>query len=329
MKETESLKQDFNTEIENILDQNQLDILRSQYLGKKGKLKDYFQNIGNLSVEEKKEIGKRINELKDYFTQKLEDQKQNIILKEINKQDQHPKIDVSLTVNRQVGYSNPLEVIRNEVLQFFNQIGFMTVEGNEIEEDYYNFTALNIPEGHPARDSQDSFYLSHGKMLRTQTSPIQIRTMENLKPPIAIVSPGRVFRRDTVDASHSPVFHQIEGLYVNKNVTFADLKGILTKFCHFIFGNKKIRFRPDYFPFTEPSCEISIYYPEIVGGDGWLEILGAGIVNPLVLQNVNVDDKKYSGFAFGVGIERIAMLKYGIEDIRHFYQNDLNFLKQF
>lgn len=324
-----SLKKEFSRQLLEVDHQNKLDVLRSNYLGKKGKLKKFFQDIANLSVEQKKQVGQQINELKNYLSEQLEQKKQEIILREINLQDQHDKIDVSLTSKKQVGANHPLEVIRSEVLQFFNQIGFMTVEGDEIEEDYYNFTALNIPEGHPARDSQDSFYLSNGKMLRTQTSPIQIRVMQNLKPPIAIVSPGRVFRRDTVDASHSPIFHQIEGLYVNEDVTFSDLKGILTKFCHSIFGDRKIRFRPDYFPFTEPSSEISIYYPEIVGGDGWLEILGAGIVNPLVLQNVGIDDKKYSGFAFGVGIERIAMLKYGIEDIRLFYQNDLEFLKQF
>ena len=207
-------------------------------------------------------------------------------------------------------------------------MGFLTVEGNEIEHEDYNFTALNIPDGHPAREDQDSFYLDSPYLLRTQTSPIQIRMMEKLSPPIAIVSPGKVFRRDTIDASHSNTFHQIEGLFVDKEVSFADLKGLLFSFCREMFGDLKIRFRPDYFPFTEPSCEISISSPQLAG-EKWLEILGAGMVNPLVLKNVNIDPEKYSGFAFGLGIERIAMLKYGIDDIRLFYENDFEFLKHF
>ena len=235
------------------------------------------------------------------------------------------KIDINFTGKKnQIGQTHPLVTIRNEVLRFFNQMGFVTITGPEIETDYYNFQALNIAEGHPARDTQDSFYLKGNKLLRTQTSPMQIRIMEKNQPPLAIVSPGRVFRRDTLDATHSFCFHQVEGLLVDKKVNFCHLKGVLSLFCKKFFGKKlKIRFRPDYFPFTEPSCEIAIQYPD--RDDDWLEILGAGMVNPLVLKNCNIDPNAYNGFAFGLGLERIAMLIYGIKDIRLFYENNFSF----
>ncbi len=302
-----------------------LEELKVEYLGKKGKVTSYLKKIGSLAAEQRKEVGQVINQVKResevFIKEKLEKFSNSDLLDK--------KIDIHLSGKKnQLGRTHPLTITKNKVLEFFNQMGFITVEGPEIETDYYNFEALNIPKGHPARDNHDSFYLKGNNLLRTQTSPVQIRVMEEVKPPLAIVSPGRVFRRDTLDATHSFCFNQIEGLLVDEKVTFSDLKGVLTLFCKTFFGDAlEVRFRPDYFPFTEPSCEIAIKYPD--KKDGWLEILGAGMVNPLVLENCKIDPKKYSGFAFGLGVERIAMLTYGIKDIRLFYENDFSFLEQF
>ena len=313
----------------------ELEKTRVKYLGKKGSINQLNSLLKEMSLEEKKAFGRELNLLKNEITENINNKKENYLLQD---EDDFNPIDIQLPGRRQrVGKAHPLFVIQNEILTKFNSMGFVSVEGPEIEKEYYNFEALNISENHPARDSQDSFYLLDDYLLRTQTSPVQIRTMEKYPLPLAIVSPGRVFRRDTPDASHNPVFHQIEGLYVNQGVNFTHLKGILNQFCRDFFGKStKLRFRPDYFPFTEPSCEISISCMicrkkgcSTCGGDGWIEILGAGMVNPQVFMKMGIDYKKYTGLAFGVGVERMAMLKYGIRDIRLFYENNLSFLEQF
>ncbi len=325
-KEIEKTFNELKAKIQENISSEKIEELRIKYLGRKGEITKFLKSVGELTEEKRREIGKVVNEVKSK-SEKIIQEKIN----ELKEKTTSPteKTDIYLAGKKnQIGHTHPLTKTRNEILKFFNQMGFVTVRGNEIETDYYNFEALNISEGHPARDDQDSFYLGENKLLRTQTSPVQIRVMEKSPPPLAIVSPGRVFRRDTLDATHSFCFHQIEGLLVDKNMTFSDLKGILTLFCKRFFGDDlKIRFRTDYFPFTEPSCEISIQYLE--KEDGWLEILGAGMVNPLVLRNCHIDDKVYNGFAFGLGVERIAMLRYGIKDIRMFYENDFAFLRQF
>ena len=326
----EKIEEEFKHLLEKCNDLQTLQDIRVNFLGKKGKVTKLTKEMSlKVSIEERKEFGKLFNDLKNTIISNVESKE--VILERIARQERikEEKIDVSLAGNRsQIGKLHPLTLVKDEILTFFNRLGFVTVIGPEIESDYYNFEALNLPKGHPARNEQDSYYLSEDLLLRTQTSPMQIRVMEEHKLPIAIVSPGKVYRRDTVDATHSYFFHQVEGLLVDKDVSFSHLKGILTNFCHSFFGkNTKIRFRPDYFPFTEPSCEISIEYSN--KKDGWLEILGAGIVNPLVLKKVGIDYEKYSGLAFGIGIERMAMLKYGIEDIRLFSQNDYDFNKQF
>lgn len=329
---------EFDTALKEVTTPQELEQLRIKFLGKKGSITALTKHIGAAPVEEKKIIGKEINILKSKAVSTISE-KDNSLKDEIYRKSlSSERIDVSLPGRiHPRGTIHPLTHITEQICSSFNKMGFLTIEGPEIEKEYYNFEALNIPANHPARDSQDSFYLIDDYLLRTQTSPMQIRIMENNEPPIAVIAPGRVYRRDTIDASHSPIFHQIEGLFVAKDVTLADLKGVLHNFCAEMFGKDvKIRFRPDYFPFTEPSCEISISCVmcdgkgcSTCGGDGWLEILGAGMVNPLVLENVNIDPKIYSGFAFGIGIERMAMLKYGISDIRAFYENNHQFLQQF
>ncbi len=308
-----------------------LEDFRTDYFGRKGHVTELMKGMAQLSPDEKKTFGKEINELKSELTLLLEEK---ITLATISLESAALKksmVDVTLPgFERTIGHHHPLTQVKKEILQFFNRLGFLTVDGPEIESEYYNFEALNIPADHPARDSQDSFYLGRGFLLRTQTSPVQIRTMEKAKPPLAIISPGRVFRRDTLDATHSFMFHQVEGLLVDKHINFSHLKGILKAFVKDFFGEKtEVRFGPDFFPFTEPSCQISITFPTASGEVKWLEILGGGMVNPVVLKKVGIDPEEYSGLAFGLGLERIAMLKYGIQDIRHFTTNDVRFLHQF
>lgn len=311
--------------------------VKTKYLGRKGLLTGLLRNIARVPDEEKPLFGKRCNELKNSlnarFDQAIEQytsrNKEQALFKE--------KIDVTLpgrSVN--CGRVHPVVQIRREICSVFSSFGFSIVEGPEIELDYYNFEALNIPKDHPARDMQDTFYIDENIVLRTHTSPVQIRVMEKIKPPLRILSPGKVYRRDS-DVSHTPMFHQIEGLLVDKNVTFGDLKGILSAFLKKIFGSSTmLRFRPSFFPFTEPSAEVDICCVmcggkgcRVCGQSGWLEILGSGMVDPAVFRNVDYDPDEYSGFAFGLGLERIAMLKYGISDIRLFFENDIRFLKQF
>ncbi|HOX98450.1 MAG TPA: phenylalanine--tRNA ligase subunit alpha [Smithella sp.] len=337
MKELQQLESDALSELSTATSEEQVLTVKTKYLGRKGLLTGLLRNIARVPDEEKPLFGKRCNELKNSlnarFDQAIEQytsrNKEQALFKE--------KIDVTLpgrSVN--CGRVHPVVQIRREICSVFSSFGFSIVEGPEIELDYYNFEALNIPKDHPARDMQDTFYIDENIVLRTHTSPVQIRVMEKIKPPLRILSPGKVYRRDS-DVSHTPMFHQIEGLLVDKNVTFGDLKGILSAFLKKIFGSSTmLRFRPSFFPFTEPSAEVDICCVmcggkgcRVCGQSGWLEILGSGMVDPAVFRNVDYDPDEYSGFAFGLGLERIAMLKYGISDIRLFFENDIRFLKQF
>ena len=303
----------------------EIEIFRIKYVSKKSIVNDLFLQFKNMSFNEKKAIGKPLNELKTIAKNKL--------IKLSNKKDTNKNLsndDIDLFLppqNDTVGSLHPLRIIRNKIIKIFRDIGFTIESGPEIEDDWYNFTALNFPKNHPAREMQDTFFISKNpdKVLRTHTSNVQIRLMEKQKPPIRVVIPGRVYRNETVSAKSHCFFHQIEGLYVDKDVSFKNLKETLYYFAKEMFGKEtKVRFRPSYFPFTEPSAEMDISWK-----NGWLEILGSGLVDPNVLKNCNIDPEKYSGFAFGMGIERIAMIKYGIDDLRIFSENDKRFLNQF
>ncbi len=320
------------------LDKETLKSLRIKYLGRKGVLNSFLKRLSSLSPEEKREIGKVVNQTKVLFTALIEDKEREIEKIEAQKRLEEEKIDVTIPgrISR-VGYKHPLNVIMEEIKDFFFGMNFSLAEGPEIEDDYHNFEALNIPKDHPARDMHDTLFVSDNVLLRTHTSPVQIRTMLAQKPPVRIITMGRCYRRDAVDSTHSPMFHQVEGLLVDKNVSMGDLKGILTAFVKRIFGeDRKVRFRPSFFPFTEPSAEVDVSCGickgkgcKACGYTGWLEIMGAGMVDPEVFKAVGYDPSEYTGFAFGMGIERIAMLKYNIDDIRLFYENDLRFLSQF
>ena len=301
-----------------------IEAFRMKYISKKSVINDLFEDFKKLSIEEKKEFGKTLNELKNLAKEKLLS-----LSKESSKNDSSDNnIDYSLPAEDDtVGSLHPLRIVRNNNIKIFRDIGFSIEDGPEIEEDWYNFTALNFPENHPAREMQDTFFISKDPdvVLRTHTSNVQIRLMEKQKPPMRVIIPGRVYRNETVSAKSHCFFHQVEGLYIDKNVSFKDLKDTLYYFAKEMFGSDtKVRFRPSYFPFTEPSAEMDISWK-----NGWLEILGSGLVDPNVLKNCGIDPKEYSGFAFGMGIERIAMLKYGIDDLRLFSENDKRFLKQF
>lgn len=316
---------------------DKLNDLRIKILGKKGELTQILKGMGKLSDKERPEIGKLANEIKTELEQKIAEKE--LELKKTLKEERMRRefIDVTIPTKVLLGAKHPLTLVMDEIRDIFIGLGYKVVEGPEIELEYYNFEALNTPADHPARDMQDTFYISDEILLRTQTSPVQIRTMEKEQPPLKIIAPGRVFRSDTVDATHSPMFHQVEGLAVGEGFTMGDLKGTLVTFVHEMFGrDRKSRFRPHFFPFTEPSAEMDISCIACHGKGcrvcsytGWLEILGCGMVHPNVLRNVGHDPEKINGFAFGMGVERIAMLKYGINDLRLFYENDLRFLKQF
>ena len=297
---------------------------RVKFISKKSVINDLFEDIKKLSFEDKKEFGKTLNDLKTLAKEKLV----SLSSGSTKKNTKNNTIDFSLPAeDDSVGSLHPLRIVRNNIIKIFRDIGFSIEDGPEIEEDWYNFTALNFPENHPAREMQDTFFISKDPdvVLRTHTSNVQIRLMEKQEPPMRVVIPGRVYRNETVSAKSHCFFHQVEGLYVDKNVSFKDLKDTLYYFAKEMFGSDtKVRFRPSYFPFTEPSAEMDISWK-----DGWLEILGSGLVDPNVLENCGIDSKEYSGFAFGMGIERIAMLKYGIDDLRLFSENDKRFLKQF
>ena len=301
-----------------------IEAFRMKYISKKSVINDLFEDFKKLSIEEKKEFGKSLNELKTQAKEKL----LSLSNESLKKDSADNNIDYSLPAEDDtIGSLHPLRIVRNKIIKIFRDIGFSIEDGPEIEEDWYNFTALNFPENHPAREMQDTFFISKDPdvVLRTHTSNVQIRLMEKEKPPMRVIIPGRVYRNETVSAKSHCFFHQVEGLYINKNVSFKDLKDTLYYFAKEMFGSDtKVRFRPSYFPFTEPSAEMDISWK-----NGWLEILGSGLVDPNVLKNCGIDSKEYSGFAFGMGIERIAMLKYGIDDLRLFSENDKRFLKQF
>ena len=303
----------------------EIEIFRIKYVSKKSIVNDLFLQFKNMGSNKKKVIGKLLNELKTIAKSKLIKLSNN---KDTNKNLSNDDIDLFLPPqNDTVGSLHPLRIIRNKIIKIFRDVGFTIESGPEIEDDWYNFTALNFPKNHPAREMQDTFFISKNpdKVLRTHTSNVQIRLMEKQKPPIRVVIPGRVYRNETVSAKSHCFFHQIEGLYVDKDVSFKNLKETLYYFAKEMFGKEtKVRFRPSYFPFTEPSAEMDISWK-----NGWLEILGSGLVDPNVLKNCNIDSEKYSGFAFGMGIERIAMIKYGIDDLRLFSENDKRFLNQF
>lgn len=315
----------------------ELQQVRARFLGKKGEITAVMKGMGQLSAEERPLIGSLANEVKsrleDAFAERQETLRQELMQQKLASE----RLDVSLPgrVHRP-GFKHPITRVTEEVVGIFSALGFGVAEGPEIEKDFYNFEALNIPKDHPARDMQDTFYISEDVVLRTHTSPVQIRTMLDHAPPVRVVAPGTVYRRDS-DLTHSPMFHQIEGFLVDRKVTFGDLKGILTAFINEFFGqNIAVRFRPSFFPFTEPSAEVDIQCV-ICGGSGcrvcsnsgWLEILGSGMIDPEVFKSVNYDPELYSGFAFGMGIERLAMLKYGVNDLRLFFENDMRFLRQF
>lgn len=334
----EEIRESSKEVVKNIHDKASLEAFRVEYLGKKGKLTDVLRGMGGLSAEERPVIGQLANEVRAFIEEQVSKISAQIEKEETERKLKEETIDVSLPGKSiQVGNKHPLTIVLDELKEIFIGMGFQISEGPEIETDYYNFEALNIPKDHPARDTQDTFYINENVLLRTQTSPCQVRTMEKQKPPIRIIAPGRVFRSDNLDATHSPLFHQIEGLVVDKGITMADLKGTLEVFCKKLYGDDiQVRFRPHHFPFTEPSAELDISCPACHGtgcrvckGEGWIEILGAGMVHPKVLKVCGIDPEEYSGFAFGIGLERIVMRRFDIDDIRMFYENDLRFLKQF
>ena len=315
-----------------------LEEIRVKYLGKKGELTTILRGMGSLTPEERPVVGKLVNEAKSEVEAKLEEVGTAIKTKEKNAKLASEVIDISLPGKKQViGKRHPLDLTLERMKEIFISMGFSIEDGPEVELDHYNFEALNIPKDHPARSEQDTFYINDNIVLRTQTSPIQIRTMENQEPPIKMISPGKVYRSDAVDATHSPIFYQMEGLVIDKGVTFADLKGTLELFAKKMFGDKVVtKFRPHHFPFTEPSAEMdaTCFVCEGKGcrvckGSGWIEILGCGMVHPNVLRNCGIDPEVYSGFAFGFGVDRMVMLKYGIDDIRALYESDMRFLNQF
>ncbi len=338
MKEKlEKIKNQLLQELQNIKDINSLSVLKSKYLGKKGEISNILKGMKDLSPQQRPLMGKLVNEIKNHIEKHINSKEDGLNEEEKRKILEEEKIDVTLPPRgTSIGTLHPITQVMNEIVEIFERMGFEVVEGPEIETDFYNFEALNIPKNHPARDMQDTFYISDDLVLRTHTSPVQIRVMEKQQPPIQIIAPGKVYRCDS-DVSHTPMFHQVEGLLVNETVTFADLKGVLTEFCTIMFGeDTKVRFRPSFFPFTEPSAEVDIGCVicgskgcRVCKDTGWLEILGCGMVDPEVFKSVNYDTTKYRGFAFGMGVERITMLKFGINDIRLFFENDLRFLSQF
>lgn len=313
-------------EVAEAQDLQALELIKARYLGKSGALTEILKQLGKLTPEERKTIGAEVNQSKDRFLDALNQKKDALNLAKLEEQLAAEALDVTLP-GRGMGTSglHPVTLTLARVVELFHGMGFGIADGPEIETDFYNFQALNIPENHPARAMADTFYVENGDVLRTHTSPIQIRYMQNNPLPIKIIAPGRVYRVDS-DATHSPMFHQAEGLWVEENVSFADLKATFTEFIHRFFerDDLQVRFRPSFFPFTEPSAEI-----DILGENGWLEVGGCGMVHPNVLKNINIDSERYTGFAFGIGLDRFAMLRYGVNDLRLFFDNDLSFLKQF
>ena len=333
-----AIKENAFNELTNVNTSSELEEIRVKYLGKKGELTTILRGMGSLSQEERPIVGKLVNVVKKEVEDKIEEISREIKEKEKNAKLASEVIDISLPGKKNlIGKRHPLDLTLESMKNIFISMGFTVEEGPEVELDHYNFEALNIPKDHPARSEQDTFYINDNLVLRTQTSPVQIRVMENQAPPIKMIAPGKVYRSDAVDATHSPIFYQMEGLVIDKGVTFADLKGTLELFAKKMFGDKvKTKFRPHHFPFTEPSAEMdaTCFVCEGKGcrvckGSGWIELLGCGMVHPQVLRNCGIDPEVYSGFAFGFGVDRMVMLKYGIDDIRLLYESDMRFLNQF
>ena len=325
-------------ELKGIADSASLEQLRVRVLGKKGELTAILRGMGKLPAEERPKMGQIVNETREILEKAIDEAASAVKTREKEAHLKAEAIDVTLPgVERTAGSLHPMSIVLEDLLDIFTGMGFEAVEGPEIEYDHFNFELLNVPKNHPARDAQDTFYIDDNVVLRSQTSPVQARIMTTRKPPIRIISPGRVYRADEVDATHSPVFHQIEGLVIDENISIADLKGTLDTFAQRLYGKGvTTRFRPSFFPFTEPSAEVDLTCAACGGkgcrmckGTGWIEVLGAGMVNPKVLEMNGIDSKKYSGFAFGMGVERLAILKYNIPNLRYLYENDLRFLTQY
>jgi phenylalanyl-tRNA synthetase alpha chain len=334
----EEIRQKALASIEEAKDQDSLNDVRVKVFGKKGEFTQVQKSMKDVAPEDRPKVGAMINEARAAIEEKMTEAREKMQQKALEERLKRETIDVTLPAKKnKIGHRHPNTIALDEVEKIFIGMGFDVVEGPEIEKDYYNFEALNIPANHPAKDEQDTFYINKDILLRTQTSPVQVRQMEAKKPPIRMIAPGRVFRADEVDATHSPSFHQIEGMVIDKGITFSDLKGTLEMFVHKLFGeDTKVKFRPHHFPFTEPSAEMDVSCFKCGGkgcrfckGEGWIEILGCGMVHPKVLRMSGIDPDVYSGFAFGVGLERIALLKYEIDDMRLLYENDIRFLSQF
>jgi phenylalanyl-tRNA synthetase alpha chain len=339
MSDLDNINSSFEQEIKSLKSKEELQSLKTEFFGKNGQITNQFKNLSNIAADKKKEFASSLNKLKDSLNTQLENKFLELETLEINEKLKDQKIDITLPIRSfQNGKIHPVSQVIDEISSIFSEIGFSVAEGPDVETEYNNFTALNTPEDHPARDMHDTFYLDENKkiLLRTHTSPVQIRTMMNNKPPFKIIVPGRTYRCDS-DQTHAPMFHQLEGLHIDKNITMSHLKGCLDYFIKEFFEvkNLKMRFRPSHFPFTEPSAEVDIGYRIekgriVIGeGDKWLEILGCGMVHPNVLRNVKIDPNKYQGFAFGMGIDRLAMLKYGINDLRAFFESDFRWLNHF
>lgn len=328
LERVETLKEESEEKLEEIDNLEKLEEFRVEYVGRNGKVSDLFGQLGELPDEDKAEAGKKINKLQSKLEKEIGQLKEDLRKKAEADRLEEESIDVTLPGRRKgYGAEHVLTQVSKKVEDIFNRMGFSTALGPELETEYHNFEALNMPKLHPARDEWDSFYVDKGKLLRTHTSPVQIRVMEEQVPPVKIICPGKCFRRDTPDSTHFPVFHQVELLWVEEDLSLANLKYVIELFVEKFFGEQvEMRFAADYFPFTEPSAQVHIKRP---GSEEWLEIMGAGMVDPSVLEAVDYDPEEYQGFALGLGIERMAMLKYDIEDIRNFYRNDLRFLKQF
>jgi len=331
------IKEDFLNRVESAKTEKELEDLRVEVIGRQGALTEVLKSLGTLPKEDRPRMGSLANQAKELVLASIAEKKLSLTTNLFSEREARESVDIGLPGRKiRSGSIHPINLLTYEIVDIFRRIGFSVVFGPEIEVDYYNFEALNMPPAHPARDMQDTFYCAEGMLLRTHTSAVQVRVMEKMKPPVAIIAPGKVYRRDD-DISHSPMFQQIEGLLIDEKTTFGHLKGVLTFVLQELFGTDlKVRFRPSYFPYTEPSAEVDIQCVFCKGKgcptckqSGWLEILGSGMVHPAVFKSVGFDEERYHGFAFGMGLERIAMLKYGINDIRTYYENDIRFLKQF
>ena len=325
-------------ELKSANDSQSLDAVRVRVLGKKGELTGILRGMGQVAADMRPKIGQWVNEAREKLEEAISEAQKKIAERELEKRLENEKVDVTMPVEgRSAGSLHPMSIVLEQLLDIFTGMGFEAVEGPEVELDHYNFELMNIPKNHPARDAQDTFYIDDNVVLRTHTSPVQARIMTTRKPPIRIVSFGRVYRADEADATHSPVFHQLEGLVIDENISMGDLKGTLDTFARRLYGEGvTTRFRPSFFPFTEPSAEVDLTCAACRGkgcrickDTGWIEVLGSGMVNPKVLEMCGIDSKKYSGFAFGMGVERLSNLKYNVPDMRYLYENDVRFLRQF